>query len=129
MSEDTVQLAHRVIEAFNRRELDAFLRLMDPGVEADSRLAVIEGEYHGHEGTRRWWANLLDAMPDLAVEVEDVEVRGDFTVARLGLALSGPGPAERSALWHVAQWRNGKVVWWSARQTESEALEAIATRI
>jgi hypothetical protein len=129
MAEDTVQLAYRIIEAFNRRELDTFLDLMDPGVEAQSRLAVIEGEYQGHEGTRRWWANLLDAMPDLAVEVEDVQLRGDFTVARLGLALSGPGTTQRSALWHVAQWRNGLVIWWSAHQSEAEALEAVALRL
>jgi hypothetical protein len=129
MSTETVRLAYRVIDAFNRRDLDDFLALMDPDVEAQSRLAVIEGEYHGHEGTRRWWANLLDAMPDLAAEVEDVQLRGDFTVARLGLALSGPAPAQRSALWHVAQWRNAKVIWWSAHQSEAEALEAVALRL
>jgi SnoaL-like domain len=129
MSHETVRLAHRVIDAFNRRDLDDFLALMDPGVEARSRLAVMEGDYHGHDGTRRWWANLLDAMPDLRVDVEDVQVRGDFTVARLGLALSGPTPTLPFFLWHVSQWRNGKVVWWSAFQDEREALEAVALRL
>jgi hypothetical protein len=129
LSTETVPLAYRVIDAFNRRDLADFLALMDPGVEAQSRLAVIEGDYHGHEGTRRWWANILDAMPDLTVEVEDVQVRGNFTVARLCLAFSGPRPTLRSALWHVAQWRDQKVVWWSAHQTEGEALEAVAMRL
>jgi hypothetical protein len=128
MSHEDVRRAHQVIEAFNRRDLDAFLALMDVDVQADSRLAAMEGEYHGHDGIRRWWTNLLDAMPDLDVEVDDVEVRGDLTVARLGLAFSRPTPALRSPLWHVAEWRERKVVWWSAYQTEEEALEAVKQR-
>jgi hypothetical protein len=128
VSQDNLRRAYRVIDAFNRRDIDDFLALMDPDVQAGSRLAVIEGEYHGHEGTRRWWTNLLEAMPELAVEVDDVETRGSVTLARLGLALSGPAPALRSTLWHVAEWRDGKVVWWSAFDTESEALEAVALR-
>jgi hypothetical protein len=128
MSHENVRRAYRIIEAFNRRDLDDFLTLMDADVQAGSRLAAMEGEYHGHDGTRRWWANLLDAMPDLDVEVDDVEVRGDLTVARLGLAFSGRTPTLRSPLWHVAEWREGKVVWWSAYQTEAEALEAVTQR-
>jgi SnoaL-like domain len=128
VSQENLQRAYRVIEAFNRRDLDDFLSLMDPDVEAGSRLAAMEGEYHGHDGTRRWWANLLDAMPDLSVEVDDVEIRGDLTVARICLAFSGRTPTLRSTLWHVAQWREGLVVWWSAFESESEALQAVALR-
>jgi hypothetical protein len=129
MSHDTVRLAYGVIDAFNRRDLDWFLAVMDPDVEARSRLTAIEGEYHGHDGTRRWWANLLDALPELTAEVEDVQLRGAFTVARLSLALSGTGSTERYTLWHVAEWRDEKVIWWSAHQTEAEALEAVALRL
>jgi hypothetical protein len=129
MSNENLLAARSVIEAFNRRDLDAFLALMDPQVEARSRLAAIEGEYHGHDGTRRWWQNLLDAMPDAAVEIDDVHARGPFTVARLSLALSGPKPTLRTSIWHVAEWRNGKVVWWSAHPTETEALEAVTLRL
>jgi hypothetical protein len=129
MSHENVRLAHLVIDAFNRRDLDGFLALMDPDVAAQSRLAAMEGEYTGHDGTRRWWADLLEAMPDLTVEVERVDLRGDFTVATLCLSFSGPRPALGSNLWHVAQWRNGKVMWWSAHPTEAEALEAVALRL
>jgi ketosteroid isomerase-like protein len=128
MSPENVRRAYRVIEAFNRRDLGAFLALMHDDVQAGSRLTPMEGEYQGHEGTRRWWANLLDAMPDLDVVVDDVETRGDLTVARLGLALSGETATVRSPLWHVAEWRDGKVTWWSAYQDEAEALEAVALR-
>jgi SnoaL-like domain len=128
MSHENVRRAYRVIDAFNRRDLDDFVGLMDVDVQAGSRLAAMEGEYQGHDGTRRWWANLLDAMPDLTVEVEEVETRGDLTVARLGLAFSGMTPTVRTPLWHVAEWRDGLVTWWSAYPDEAEALEAVALR-
>jgi hypothetical protein len=129
MSQETVRLAYGVIDAFNRRDLDDFLAVMDPGVQAHSRLTAIEGEYHGWDGTRRWWANLLDALPDLTAEVDEVQLRGAFTVARLSLALSGAAATEMYPLWHVAEWRDEKVVWWSAHQSEAEALEAVALRL
>ena len=55
MSEENVQLAYRVADAFNRRDWDAFLALMDDEIEVESRLVAMEGGYHGHEGLRRWW--------------------------------------------------------------------------
>jgi ketosteroid isomerase-like protein len=33
MSEENVELAHRAYDAFNRRDLDAFLAFNDPEVE------------------------------------------------------------------------------------------------
>lgn len=34
MSAQNVELLHQAIDAFNRRDLEAFLALMDPGVES-----------------------------------------------------------------------------------------------
>jgi ketosteroid isomerase-like protein len=43
MSRENVDLALRAFEAVNRRDLDAFLALMDDDVEGVTRIAVIEG--------------------------------------------------------------------------------------
>jgi hypothetical protein len=43
MSEEDVKTIYRGIEAFNRRDLDAFLALTDPDVELSSRLVEAEG--------------------------------------------------------------------------------------
>src|SRR2546430_1187101 len=83
MSQENVELYYRVIDAFNRRDLDAVLALMDDDVEAVSRIVVIEGGYHGHEGIQRWWESLLDAFPDFTSEVGEVRELGDVTVAAL----------------------------------------------
>ena len=60
MSQENVELAYRAAEAFNRRDLDAFLALMDDDVEVISRIIVLEGGLRGHDGVRRWWQNWLD---------------------------------------------------------------------
>ena len=43
MSQENVALAHRASDAFNRRDLDAFLALADRDVEAYSRIAELQG--------------------------------------------------------------------------------------
>ena len=53
MSQENVELAYRVVDAFNRRDLDAYLAVMDDDVEIVSLLAAMEGGYHGHDGLRR----------------------------------------------------------------------------
>jgi hypothetical protein len=74
MSRENVDLALRAFEAVNRRDLDAFLALMDDDVEVVTRIAVIEGGLHGHGGMRFWWENLL--TDDRQVPVEQIEKRG-----------------------------------------------------
>jgi hypothetical protein len=55
MSQKNVELARRAYDALNRRDLGAFLALMDANMEALPRVVAIEGGHHGHEGIRRWW--------------------------------------------------------------------------
>ena len=41
----------------------------------------MEGRYHGHDGIRRWWENLLDTFPDFTIEVIEVRDLGNLTIA------------------------------------------------
>ena len=59
MSRKNPDLALLMYEVFIRRDLDAMLALMHDEVEIESRLVAMEGSYHGHEGVRRWWSDLL----------------------------------------------------------------------
>ena len=128
MSRENVQLAYRAIDAFNRRDLDALLALMDDDVVAVARAAAMEGgQYHGHDGIRRWWREQLDVFPDFMVEVREVRDHGDVTVAVLHNRAHGAGsetPAEET-IWSVVRWRRGKVVWSRNLSTEAEAFEAV----
>jgi ketosteroid isomerase-like protein len=130
MSRENVELYYRGIDAYNRRDLDAFLALMGDEVEAVSRLVAMEGDYHGHAGIRRWWDNLFEVLPDVAIEVIEVRDHGDLTVAAIRLRGHGVGsntPFEE-AVWQLAEWRHGKCVWWQVFPTEAEALEAVGLR-
>ena len=132
MSEENVELLHQAIDAFNRRDLDAFLALMDPGVEFTPYERALEGlgPYRGHEGVRAWWEESFAALPDFSAELYDVRDLGDVTFSRGRLRGTGAGSGasfERT-LWMVNEWRDKKQVWWRAFGSETEALEAAGLR-
>jgi ketosteroid isomerase-like protein len=97
MSQESVELAHRLFEAFNRRDLDALLAFMDDDVEAVPILVAMEGGYRGHDGIRRWWGDLLDAFPDFTIEVLEVRARGDLTLAIVRIAPAARVATSRSS--------------------------------
>jgi len=127
MSQENAELTHQAYDAFNRRDSAAFVELMDADVEASSRLAAMEGGYHGHDGIRRWWKNLLDAIPDFTIEVIEVRELGDVTLTKMhtsGHGADSGSPLEETA-WVAVEWRDKKVVWWGIFATEAEALQAV----
>ena len=127
MSQKNVDLARRTIDAFNRRDLDAFLALMDDDIEIASRIVAIEGGLRGHDGVRRWWQNWLDTWPDYRAEVVEMRDHGDVTIAAtraLGHGAGSEVPFEDAA-WQVCRWRAGKLAAWSIFTDEDQALEAV----
>ena len=131
MSQENVELYRRGIDAFNRRDLAAFLALADPDVVGISRVLAIEADsYRGHDGTREWWKDLLGVFPDFAVEVMWVRDAGDLTVSELRNSAHGEGSAAPLAelVWQVSEWRDGRVVRWEMFESEQDALEAAGLR-
>jgi hypothetical protein len=130
MSQENVELAHRAVDAFNERDLDAFLALIHADVEFIALEVEMEGGYHGHAGMRRWWGSLVDVLPDVAIEVVEVRDFGALMVAALRLRGHGArsdAPTE-IPLWVVGEWRDGLFVWGQSFATEVEALEAVGLR-
>jgi ketosteroid isomerase-like protein len=126
MSQENVDTFLDLVSAFNSRDLDAYLELMDPDVEAVPLLAGVEGRYRGHAGVRRWWDSLFDAFPDFAVEVDEVRDLGDPTLAAVRYrahAAKSDTPVE-SQLWMAGRWRGGKCVWWGTFASEADAAAA-----
>ena len=128
MSQENVEGVRRAFDALNRRELDAFLALMDDDVEVVPRMSAIEGEsgYRGHDGVRRWWSGLLDVFPDYNAELVEVRDPGDLTFGTFYARGHGAGSAAPTdqAAWIVLRWRRGKAVWWRTFDARAEALEA-----
>jgi len=127
MSQENVELAQQAFDALNRRDLGAFLALMDADVEAVSRLVAMEGGYHGLDGIRHWWHSLLDAFPDYTVETVDARELGNLTVTTLrsrGHGADSDTPFVET-VWLVVHWRAKKAVRWRVCTSESEALQAV----
>ena len=83
MSQENVDRALELLDAFNRRDLDAFTALTHDQIEVESRLVAMEGGYHGHEGLRRWWEDFLGAFPDYDLELEELRDLGDVTLGHM----------------------------------------------
>ena len=111
----------------NRRELDAFLALMDDDIEVVPRVSVIESGYRGHDEVRRWWSSMLDVFPDYSMEIVEIRDLGDLTFATFHVRGHGAGSAApmNQATWQMARWRRGKCIWWSNFNARAEALEAV----
>jgi ketosteroid isomerase-like protein len=128
MSQENVNLVYRSQDAFNRRDLDAFLALCDPDGEFFSHLVELEGggPYRGHDGMRSWWENIFAFSPDFRSEIEEVRDVGDMTVTRLRIRAEGEKsglPIEQTQ-WLVTEWRDGKAVRGRVFLGEAEAFEA-----
>ena len=127
MSQENVELTHGATDAFNRRDLDAFLAFMDDDVEIVPRAVAMEGRYHGHDGVRRWWSSLFDVFPDWHAGTLEVRDFGDFTTGTVRIRAHGGEsrvPVDQ-VIWLVGEWHNGKLVRYSSHDSEAEALEAV----
>ena len=131
MAGTNAETFREVIDAFNRRDLEAFVALSDEEIVAESRLAAIEGGYRGHHGLRRWWANLLEMLPDYRLGPEDVQEHpGELLVGRVRAHASGASSSAPvlERIWIVTQFRAGRCIWWRICLSEEEASAAVTER-
>ena len=128
MSQENIELAKQANDAFNRRDLDALLALIDPEVEFTSRIVELQGgrPFRGHDGIRTWWEELFGVFPDFSSEVEEIRDLGDATLTRMRQHTKGAAthsPADQTQ-WHLAEWRDGKAIRWRVFLSEEDAMKA-----
>jgi ketosteroid isomerase-like protein len=128
MSKENVERLYRAYDAFNRRDLDAYLALIDPEVELTPRIMELEGGsyYRGHDGVREWWRTLFAVFPDFSTEIVEVRDLGDSLIVAVrvrGHGVEGGAPIEE-VWWQTIKVRDGKATWWRNFGSEAEALEA-----
>jgi ketosteroid isomerase-like protein len=127
MSQENVERVYRAMDAFNRRDLDAFLALADPSVEFTPYVVGLEGSYHGHDGVGQWWRDLFGVFPDWRGEPVDVRDLGDWTLTTLRIGGHGDesGTPVTRLFWQLAKWStDGKIVQVTHYGDEAQALEA-----
>ena len=128
MSQQNVDRFLESVEAFNRRDLDAFLALMDPDVKFVVRLMKMEGRPHlqGHDGVREWWRGMFAVFPDFQLDVVEARDHGDSVIAAVRMHGHGvdSGVPFEEEVWQAIKARDGKATWWQTFPSEAEALEA-----
>jgi ketosteroid isomerase-like protein len=128
MSEENVDVVRATFDAFQKRDLQAFLNCMDPEVEYRSLVLEVEGTYHGHEGIQLWWESVLAVFPDWNPQIEEAREVCSRVVSRVRAEGHGTGSgiALERDIWHVAEVRDGRLKWSAFFRTEQEALEEAA---
>jgi ketosteroid isomerase-like protein len=124
---DNIDLHRRSVEAFNSRDVEAFVSFCDPAIELESTVTVPGGAlYHGHDGVRQWHRDLEDGWGnELRVEPEAYFELGEHTITFHSLhgrgRESGADVAMPAA--HLCRWRNGLIVYFKGYSRREEAFE------
>jgi ketosteroid isomerase-like protein len=134
MSEENVEVFRRALEAYNRREIDAFLEAFDPMVETHPlTLAMFSQEttvYRGHEGIRQFVRDVDEALAQVQVEPLEIRDLGERLVAsgRLHARGRASGAEIESPVSWLVEFNNGRVIRMRDYLDFTEALEAAGLR-
>jgi ketosteroid isomerase-like protein len=130
MSQENVETFKRAIEAYNRREVDAFLERFDPMVETHPLTLAMFGQeatvYRGHDGIRQFIRDIDETLPGLQVEPLEVRDLGERIVARGRLRARGraSGVEIESPISWIVEFRRGRVLRMRDYLDFKEALQA-----
>jgi ketosteroid isomerase-like protein len=127
MSQENVEIVRKVIDAFNRGDLDAWLGFLSPEVAWESLpLPGFRDVYRGRAEAREWIEQLLEVF-DFHLEIDETTALSDDRVL---MAVRGRGrgrgsgiPVERPS-WEVLWLADGLITRRQVFWTRDEALEA-----
>jgi len=129
LSEQNIELHRRTLEAFNARDVEAFLAFVDPSVEYHPVIATIGGVtvYHGHEGIRSWFEDFEEVWGEVRVEPEAYFDLGERTLMFYRLQARGrqSGAEVSMELAMVVRWRENLLVYSKVYTERAEALSEL----
>src|SRR5450631_2633104 len=98
MSEESVEIAKRNVEAFNRLDVDGFVESATPDFEwfPVGAGALERGSFKGREGVEKYFEELRGAWEEIRIAAEEFRDLGDRTLL-LG-RLEGRGRASGAAV-------------------------------
>ena len=106
-------LTRRAFERWNDRDYDGLLELFEEGATWDMSPIGVPGmhEYRGHQAIRRFFSEWLEAFPDATVDVESVEVRGEWGFATVVQQVHGgsSGAPATFTYYGIGHWRSGRL--------------------
>jgi ketosteroid isomerase-like protein len=127
-------IAGRAVAAANRRDFDVLMIGFDPAIELEMAGSAVGGfmppdllgVHRGRDGYVRMWARLIEAWPDLKLEMEELTDYGDRLLTAGRIAGSGrhSGIALDQPLFQLLTLRRGLVIRQKDFADRDQALEA-----
>ena len=132
MSQENVEVALRLIEASNHRDVEGFVALLGPDVEWEDPAFWSEPSrmYRGRAEVREWFNRVVDPWERLHFEVEEITEADDRVFAETLLTTRGKGSGAETQIriWYVVWIANGKITRRQVFRDRDEALEAAGLR-
>lgn len=126
MSRGNLELAHDVIDAVERRDLNRLVELTDPAVEWHSAFAI-SGLYRGHDGMRKYVDDMNEAWEIVRLDVDHEMGVGDVVVfvGRIHYRGKGSGVEDESSSGYVITFRESKITCFRPFKEPEKALAAV----
>src|SRR6476469_4429853 len=134
MSQENVGAYKRGLDAFNRRDVEAWLEVLDPEVEMHLSLSAMFGReetvIRGHDELLEFLADLDEAFAEFQIEISEIRDLGErlVTIGHLHGRGTTSGADVDSPIGYVVDFKDGKVVRLRDYFDPKEALEAAGLR-
>jgi ketosteroid isomerase-like protein len=128
VSQQNIEIQRRLTDAFNARDIEAFIAYCDPDIEFHALLSTTVGGaiYHGHDGLRAWHRDTEEAWgEEVRLEREAIFDLREQTLVYAVLHGRGSQSGAVVAMPHaqVLRWKNGRCVYFKAYVRREDALE------
>ena len=127
MSAADVEIVSKGVEAYNRGDVEAVLAMTAPDVVLVPVRALLEGgSYEGHDGVRRFMADMDEDWAERAIEIDEIrDLEGTILVLGQFRAVGRSGVEVRQPLAWRSEVRDGKLIRMQAYSDVSVALNEL----
>ena len=124
-----MEIVHRAYDAMGRQDLDAFLALHHPECVIAPRIVSVEGRnaYRGYDGLRAFWTDINASFAEWSPQIEELRDLNDTAIVKYRFRGRGRDSAVTidEPAWLAIKFRAGRISWWAAYASESEAVEVV----
>ena len=126
MSEENVEVLREITARLNRKDIPGVLRLMDPEITFEHRVADLQGALTGVDAVSDWFADVAQHFAGWKIDCDDFRDLGDRVVALGTLRAIGKESKVETEMPYtvVAKCRNGLVTHYTDYGDRAKALEA-----
>jgi ketosteroid isomerase-like protein len=121
--EEAVRFANAYVGAYNERDLEAMIALMDETIVSYPARLFGPRQDIGHDGVRAWWQAMVERDQWYDVTIRDVRVVGEDRIAAIGDIYDGGEPISSWGI--VFRVRDGLIVESRSYLTDVDLLEEL----